>query len=254
MPIDVGGAVINSTTASRITSGVVTSGLILYLDAGNTSSYPGSGETWFDISGNSNNFVINPSAYNNTGPKYMDFNGSFGCAKKTSSDLAVSGDVTVLCWTRVKNSTAEWRTLLRGLSAGPDHQVIIQQGGWLIGMYDNTAVTGFNSCGYSQQDLPNYNTTNWVCMQWRWNNSVTPYYSFSFNDSPSATRGVINSVNARFKGGVCSIGAYNNGNQNNPNDASQYWGDIGLILIYNRKLTDQEMLQNYNTFKVRFPT
>jgi len=254
MPIDVGGSILNATTASRITSGVVTSGLILYLDAGNTSSYPGSGETWFDISGNGNNFVINPSAYNNNGPKYMDFNGSYGCAKKQSSDLSVSGDVTVMCWTRVKNSTAEWRTLLRGLSSGADHQVIIQAGGWLIGMYDNVNATGFISSGYSQQSLPNYNTTNWVCMQWRWYNSVAPYYVLGYNDSPSVTRGSISNSLARFKHGFCSIGAYNNANQNDPNNASQYWGDIGLILVYNRRLTDQEMLQNYNTFKVRFPT
>jgi hypothetical protein len=254
MPIDIGGALINANTASRITSGVVTSNLVLYLDAGNSSSYPGSGTTWFDLSGNNNNFTINASAYNNTGPKYMDFNGSYGCAKKTDSDLNITGDVTVMCWTRVLNSSSNWRTLLRGLSSGQDHQVIIQQGGWEIGMYDNQNGSGFNGCGYSQQSLPNYNTTNWVCMQWRWNNAVAPYYSFSYNDSPSAIRGTISNSNARFKNGVCSIGAYNNGSQSNPSDASQYWGDIGLILIYSRKLTDQEVLQNYNTFKVRFPT
>ena len=36
-------------------SGIVTDGLKLYLDASNPASYPGSGTTWFDLSGNCNN-------------------------------------------------------------------------------------------------------------------------------------------------------------------------------------------------------
>jgi hypothetical protein len=128
--------------------------IVCYLDAQNVKSYPGSGTSWFDLSGNDNHFTIDASAFNASG-KYMDFNGSYGCAKKTGSDLIVgTNNVTVITWTRVKNSTSEWRTLLRGLSSGSDHQVIIQSGGWLIGMYDNINGTGFNSSGFSQQDLP----------------------------------------------------------------------------------------------------
>ena len=31
---------------------IVTDGLVLHLDAGNSKSYPGSGSTWYDLSGN----------------------------------------------------------------------------------------------------------------------------------------------------------------------------------------------------------
>ena len=34
---------------------IVTDGLVLCLDAGNPKSYPGSGTTWYDLSGNGNN-------------------------------------------------------------------------------------------------------------------------------------------------------------------------------------------------------
>ena len=61
-----------------INPNVPVSGLILQLDAQNTKSYPGTGTTWYDTSGNNNNFTINASAYNSSGPKYMDFNGSYG--------------------------------------------------------------------------------------------------------------------------------------------------------------------------------
>ena len=50
---------------------IVSSGLVLALDAGNPKSYPGSGTTWTDLSGQSNNFTWSSPAptyttYNNT--------------------------------------------------------------------------------------------------------------------------------------------------------------------------------------------
>jgi hypothetical protein len=37
---------------------IVTDGLVLALDAGNPKSYPGSGTTWTDLSGNGNNGTL----------------------------------------------------------------------------------------------------------------------------------------------------------------------------------------------------
>ena len=39
-------------------SKIVTDGLVLCLDAGNSKSYPGSGTTWTDLSGNGNNGTL----------------------------------------------------------------------------------------------------------------------------------------------------------------------------------------------------
>ena len=38
---------------------IVTDGLVLALDAANHKSYPGSGTTWYDLSGNGNNGTLN---------------------------------------------------------------------------------------------------------------------------------------------------------------------------------------------------
>jgi hypothetical protein len=225
---------------------------IVDLDASNVSSYSGSGSTWFDLSGSGNHFTINSSAYVSSGVKYMDFNGAYGCAKKQNSDVPNTGDMTCICWTRVKQSTAEWRTLLRALSVGADHQVIILSGGFELGMYDNNNLTGFNGSGFSQQSLPGWNTGVWNMLIWRWYNDTSPHYRFGYNDSPGIVRSTISSPNAKFKSGVCSIGAYNDGNQNNPNLASQYWGDIARITLYNRVLSDYECLQYYNSTRDRF--
>ncbi len=42
---------------------IVTDGLVLYLDAANSKSYPGSGTNWYDLSGNKNDFVIDNNGF-----------------------------------------------------------------------------------------------------------------------------------------------------------------------------------------------
>ena len=55
----------------------VTDGLVLALDAANTKSYPGSGTTWNDLSGNSNNgTLVNGVGYNAANGGSLSFNGS----------------------------------------------------------------------------------------------------------------------------------------------------------------------------------
>lgn len=229
-------------------STIVSTNLVLYLDAGNTSSYPGSGTVWYDISGNNNNFNIVASAYNSSGPKYMDFNGSYGVAKNsTDISLSDSNGVTYFVITRIKNSSLDWRTLTR--SYVNDHHVIIEAGGWNIGMYDNDGAA-FLGTGYSQQSLPGYGTTSWVALYWRWQ-ATSPHYQMSYNDTPGTIRGSLTNSSARYNRGFGSIGGYNNGNTD-PSSAGQFWGDIGVFMTYNKMLSDAELLQNFNFYKTRF--
>jgi len=226
---------------------IITDNLLLLLDAGNIKSYPGSGTIWYDLSNNGNNFNIVSGAYNSNG--YMDFNGSYGIAKNSSNiSLSDSTGVTYHLVTRIKNSSADWRTLTRAYNPG-DHHVIIASGGWEIGMYDNEGA-GFLGTGYQQTSLPNYNTTNWIQMYWRWQSS-SPYYQFSFNDSPGAIRGSITNSSSRYNRGFGAIGGYHNENTD-PTSASQFWGDISYFAVYNRFLNDSELLQNYNALKGRY--
>lgn len=230
--------------------GISTDGLVLLLDAGNTRSYPGSGTLWTDISGSGNNFTLtNAGAYNSSGPKYMNFGGSFGCALTTSgSDIPLSGTVTAIVWTRILNSSSNWRTLFRGETSNNDHQVIVQAGGWLIGMYDNVNGTGFNSSGFSQQSIPGYGTSQWNMLVWRWvstQNSFN-YYTFAYNDSPETIRGSNSSANARFKGGFRTLGAYNSAGPD------QFWGDISQIAMYNRRLDDTEIKNIFTAQRGRY--
>lgn len=250
MPLNIGGNIINSEIVKRYpNTKISTAGLVLHLDAYLPESYPGSGTVWYDLSGNANNFNIVAGAYNSSGPKYMDFNGSYGMAKNsTDISLSDSTGVTYVMWTRVKNSSSDWRTLTR--SYVDNHHVIIQNGGWNIGMYDNALGTGFQSSGYSQQSLPNYGTTNWICMYFRFK-STSPFWEFSYNDTPSTIRGSITNTNARYNRGFGAIGGYQAGSTD-PSVGSQFWGDIANFMCYNRRLSDTELLQNYNIQKGRF--
>jgi hypothetical protein len=57
-------------------SSIVTSGLVLCLDAGNPRSYPGSGTSWYDASGNRNTCsLINGPVYTSSLNGYFTFDG-----------------------------------------------------------------------------------------------------------------------------------------------------------------------------------
>jgi len=66
---------------------IITDNLVCLLDAGNTNSYPGTGSTWTDLSGNGNNFTISGATYN-TSPKRFTFGDNEGdYILRSSSDV-----------------------------------------------------------------------------------------------------------------------------------------------------------------------
>ena len=218
-----------------------TDGLRVLLDATNSLSYPGTGTTWSDLSGYGNNFQVVASAFKGgagsmTG--YFDFQGNDGQAKN-GADISLSGDVSYVVVTRIKNSTSQWRTLTRSYSA--DHHVIVQSGAWNIGMYDNNG-SGFIGTGYSQQSLPGYASNSFMVMVWRWSNNDNPTYELHVD---GISRGSISNSNARYNRGFGSIGGYHSGNTN-PSSGSQWWGDIRLFAAYARRLTTSEIAEIQN--------
>jgi hypothetical protein len=79
MPIDLNGNILSSSsiTGSTFSNSIITDGLILHLDAGNKNSYPGSGTSWTDLTGNGYNATLNNSVgYTSNGGGMLTFNGS----------------------------------------------------------------------------------------------------------------------------------------------------------------------------------
>ena len=93
----VSGDTVSSTQSSntvQLISNIVASGLILYLDAANQNSYSGSGNKWYDLSGNNNDFNLNGPTFNLSG--YFDFDGTNDYARTVSTlDLSQYDHVTV---------------------------------------------------------------------------------------------------------------------------------------------------------------
>jgi hypothetical protein len=74
---------------------VVEDGLVLALDAANPKSYPGSGTTWFDKSGNGNNFTIDASGFSYSSNGY--FTMSDGGISKTGT-MDTTTNCTCVFW------------------------------------------------------------------------------------------------------------------------------------------------------------
>ena len=214
---------------------LVTTGLTVYLDAANPASYPGTGTTWTDLSGNGYNWTVQAAAYTASPTPHFNFEGSYGWASR-ASDVPNAATGTFMAFSTIKNSTADWRTMLRGANA--DHQVIIGSDNQM-GMYDNNGGVYLTS-GFNITSLPSP-YTQFNCLTWRLSQS-SPYYQFSYNGG--SVVGTITDARAGFNNGFVALGAY----QGN----SQFWGKIAVFLYYQRTLTDAEITQNYNFFKSRY--
>lgn len=85
-------------------------GLVLELDAGNLSSYPGSGSTWYDLSGNGlhASFVNGTPSFSSSNGGKLQFAADTTYAQvATSSLFAVgTGDYSVDMWVLLPNSSA----------------------------------------------------------------------------------------------------------------------------------------------------
>ena len=67
----------NATKARFGFGDIVTNNLVLHLDAGDSSSYSGSGTTWTDLTGNGNNgTLVNGVSYSSSDGGYLSFDGS----------------------------------------------------------------------------------------------------------------------------------------------------------------------------------
>ena len=96
---------------------IVTNGLVLYLDAANPKSYPGSGNNWYDLTPNNNSGVLT------NGPLYnSDMNGVIvfdGVNDKVQTTYAPQfGDFTVCIWFKDTGSSSWGRLVDKSYTDG----------------------------------------------------------------------------------------------------------------------------------------
>ncbi len=213
---------------------LVTSGLTLNLDAGWTNSYSGT-TSWRDISGNGKTGTLtNGPAFNsgNTGSIYFDGTDDFCVVPSSSLNGLSSGSISV--WVKFLNLNFQYVLSLPNNSGNNGFDILIENGKL------DSYLQATNSAGSTgSQFVPKLGI---------WYNIVTTYDGTThklfvngvFISSVGRSGTIQNGIGQTFLGRFSSsFGAYSNNYTSNAQ-------------LYNRALTQTEILQNYQLYKNRF--
>jgi hypothetical protein len=220
---------------------IIESGLVLCLDAANKRSYPGTGTTWTDLSGNSNNFsLINGPTFSNTNLGNIVFDGADDYLLISSLVWDYNVNFTIQFWFNTNSLGGEngYGLFFNGSTGANTNRV--QIAGTSDGsIYLNTVGSSVGDAFVSAAGL--VTVGKWFNFAAVRNSGVITTY---LNGTSVASGNVNYSVSQQsnlYVGFVRSSGAlwYLNGR-------------MSSILINNRALSATEVLQNYNATKSRF--
>jgi len=216
---------------------IITNGLVLALDAADRNSYPGSGTTWTDLSGNGNTGTLtNGPTYSSSNGGSIVFDGtndyiSFNSLTTSSLGLTSSSGATLSCWLKL-TLLSRWTGVFTfwGPAANVDF-------GWDIQPTNNIRIWK-NGNAPGGPSISSYSGlwTNYVLVS---NSSGTIFYINGNQFTTTATGGNIGSVSGRN----LMFGDHWD---------SPIQGNASSILIYNRALTATEIQKNFNAQRGRF--
>ena len=222
---------------------IVTEGLVLALDAGNKKSYPGSGTTWYDLSGNNIHGTLT-----NTPTYSSDFNGTFSFdgvnerVNLSSSSIIqnLTTNFTFQAYVRFNTTGGQYGIFTKGTNFGGGWSVYVRQG-------PQFSLIGYNTSNVSSGLLAvspagGISTNNWYHITYTYNQVNVRCFINGTQVSSSSYSQTFNST------GINPYIAWD-GALGDPD----YWpGNISSVKLYNRALTPQEVQQNYNATKSRF--
>ena len=226
---------------------IVTDGLVLYLDAANSKSYPGSGTTWSDISRGGNNGTLSGSVL----PTYSSSNGGSlalaGGAFNTTyiSEYSIpdsfwnAASWTVSAWVKFNvvntGGTSDNSIIGHGITAGTNT---------MLHLGERTARVQFGMYGNDLIGTIPLSTNTFYNITWTYNYTSALkqiYVNSVFDTSGGTVRYSGTGTNTRI--GSYSITQFGALNLN---------GNLYNIQAYNRVLSATEIAQNYNATKSRF--
>lgn len=203
--------------------------LLLHLDATNTRSYPGTGTTWYDLSGNSNNFTMGGSL------TYSSTNGFSGFTSTTRwyrnstswpSNLKTSqggSGYTTLVWCKV-NGSSGWQKIIGNGDEQNYIDLYIQNGSTLYHREDGSSLF------YNDNISVAHATFSLTAGTW--------YLLGSTNSNG----GTVTNPTDQF-----GIGAEGDAAFSYP-----FNGNIAVVTIYSRVLSAAEIISYYSSFRGRF--
>jgi hypothetical protein len=212
---------------NRDYEGIVTDGLIFNLDAGFTPSYPKNGTTWYDVSGSNNGTLTNGPTFSGDS---IVFDGTNDLVQTQYLGITETNPRTFSMWF---NPDINQNKNLLGYGKQSSLQmwdIILYQGAVGVHLYQTQA----------EANTP-YTAGVWQNITFTYTHpTIKSYMNGVYKNS--YTNSNINTVGNEYLNigkGTYSPYFYFNGN-------------IGTTLIYNRALSADEVLQNYNAQKGRF--
>jgi hypothetical protein len=228
---------------------VVTSGLVLALDAANPKSYPGSGTTWSDISGNGNNGTLtNGPTFSSQNGGSIVFDGVDDVVNGTINGSIFTGAFTQTAWIYKLNANQIWQGVFTNSSPATNNTYLMTFGDGSVAAPYNSV--GANQVGASQSGIfldIGTHINQWLYLVATKTGTTLTIYCYK-QGSLLQNSGTI---------------TWNGGNFSTTNNyqIARHWaggnviplqGNVANVTIYNRALTASEVQQNYNALKSRF--
>jgi len=221
----------------------VSDGLLCCLDFANPASYPKTGNTVYDISGNNNHFSRHPSAGsftwqpNNGGRMYFDSAGGGTMLADTTFGSALDYVTFELWMYRIYDTTNDYLWDCRNGT-----------GTWFLTNYSSYNLTWANAITYNDPTVYSADSNLWD----RWLHFVAAY-------RPTAKGDV-----ATFWINGAQVAQITSGLPDNDIGASMtigtrytytghFYGYMAMFKIYEIGLDETQVQQNYNATKHRFP-
>ena len=229
----------------------VRNNLILELDATSVSSYPGTGTSWYDTSGFSNNAnLINGPTFSSTGTSSsIAFDGTNDYVDMNyPSQINTGSPITLALW-------AKWITT--GTTTATIQTLVDNN-------YQTAYVDGPGSIGFFIQDRPDLGgvlewgakpgigitrcTSTFVVGDGKW------HYITATNDGATSRLYVdgIQSGLARTAAGIGDSQPFINLGRWRFTQTRYLNGNIADFRIYNRALSDYEVKQNFDYYRTRY--
>ena len=214
---------------------VISDGLVLYLDATNPRSYSGTGSTWTDLSayGYNSTLVSSPTYINN---KYgqLAFNGSTQYATVPYTSTLWNGQVFTLSVWAKKIGTGDQGT--RGI-------MISKNINYIDHAFNGKTMASFRNNSGGQYLIYGNNPASYN--EWRhyaitYDGTVGILYENGAATGSTTLAMVVNSTSADLH-----IGRWDGGTH-------YFNGCISGAMVYNRALSADEVLQNYNATKYKY--
>ena len=222
---------------------MISDGLVLRLDAANSNSYPGTGTTWNDLSGNASHVALTSTSYSPAVGGSIVFNGTSSFAN-FNANIGSTNTVTVDMWVKTNSLNAPNGSMYFGFG---------QYDVWTKG-----GNIGFNTSGGDLYGLTSTRVES-LEIEGAWKHLVFVMNTGSTSNNKIYVNGVnqtalsqvytgFNSVNANFNSGAGRIAGWRN-------DSSWLMNlNVASFKIYNRELSQQEITNNFNASRQQFYT